>query len=64
MFSDDSSYWMLHAVQMKVRRPISSYWYSSHYTVKMMKHPDSMMGGGLVSREILEGEAFTSFLKM
>jgi hypothetical protein len=29
---------------MKVRRPISSYWYSSHYTVKMMKHPQQRDG--------------------
>jgi transposase len=43
MFSDESTFRTLRAVQRKVRRPIGSYRYSSHYTVKTMKHPDSVM---------------------
>ncbi len=43
MFSDESSFRALCAVQRKVRRPIGSYRYSSHYTVKTMKYLDSVM---------------------
>jgi hypothetical protein len=51
MFSDESTFRMLRAVQSKVRRPIGSYLYSSHYTVKTMKHPDSMMVWACFTRD-------------
>ncbi len=43
MFSNESTFRMLRVVQRKVRRPLGSYRYSSRYTIKTMKHPDSVM---------------------
>jgi transposase len=43
MFSDESTFRTLRVVHRKVWRPIGSYRYSSRYTVKTMKHPDSVM---------------------
>jgi transposase len=43
MFSDESTFRTMRIVHRSVRRPIGSYGYNSRYTVKTMKHPDSIM---------------------
>jgi hypothetical protein len=43
MFSDERTFRTLRVVQRKVRRSFGSYRYSSRYTIKTMKHPDSVM---------------------
>jgi transposase len=43
MFSDESTFRTMRIVHRSVRRPIGSYRYNSRYTVKTMKHPDSVM---------------------
>lgn len=43
MFSDESSFKCIQARKNRVRRPVGSDRYDSKYTVKTVKHPDSVM---------------------
>jgi hypothetical protein len=43
MFSDESNFRLLRVLHRLVRRPIGSYRYNSRFTVKTMKHLDSIM---------------------
>jgi hypothetical protein len=43
MFSDESTFRTLRVVSRTIRRPKDSYHYSSHDTVKTMKHPAGVM---------------------
>jgi hypothetical protein len=46
MFSDESTFRCLRAVRSRVRRPTGSDRFDSRYTVKTVKHPDSVMVWG------------------
>jgi hypothetical protein len=43
MFSDESTFRCIRAMKTKVRWPMGSDHYDSCYTVKTMKHPESLM---------------------
>ena len=58
MFSDESTFRTLRAVHKRVRRPLKSYKYSSQYTVKTMKHPESVMVWGCFTGDVGRGGLF------
>ncbi len=43
MYSDESTFWCIRAVRSMVRRPSGMNRFDTHYTVKMVKHPASLM---------------------
>jgi transposase len=49
MYSDESTFRVIRATRILVRRPIGSNRYSSKFTVKTVKHPDSVMVWGCFS---------------
>jgi hypothetical protein len=46
MYIDESTFHFIRATRRKVRRPSKSHRFYSHYTVKTVKHPDSVMVWG------------------
>jgi transposase len=49
MYSDESTFRVIRATRTLVRRPVGSNRYSSQFTVKTVKHPDSVMVWGCFS---------------
>jgi hypothetical protein len=49
MYSDESTFRCIRSISTKVRRPSGSNQYDSRYTVKTVKHPDSVMIWGCFS---------------
>jgi hypothetical protein len=49
MYSDESTFKCLGSTRTIIRRPQGSNRYDSHYTVKTVKHPDSVMVWGSFS---------------
>jgi hypothetical protein len=60
MYSDESTFKCLRSTRTIIRRPQGSNRYDSHYTVKTVKHPDSVMVWGSFSETL--GRAGLYFL--
>jgi hypothetical protein len=58
MFSDESTFRCIRATKTKVRRPMGSDRYDSRYTVKTVKHPESLMVWGSFSGAVGRGGLF------
>jgi hypothetical protein len=58
MFSDESTFRCIRATKTKVRRPMGSDRYDSRYTVKTVKHPESLMVWGSFSGAVGRGGIF------
>jgi transposase len=55
MYSDESTFRCIRAVKTKVRRPSGSNRFDSRFTVKTVKHPDSVMVWGCFSGAVGRG---------
>ena len=60
MFSVESTFRTIMSVHRQVRWPISSYKYISWYTIKTMKHPDSVMVWGCFTGVLVEVDCSSS----
>jgi hypothetical protein len=58
MYSDESTFRCIRSFSTKVRRPSGSNRYDSQYTVKTVKHPDSVMIWGRFSGAVGRGGLF------